>query len=136
MATSSGSGGMAAARERPSSPSTRPHSEHALVELIDRILDKGLVIDAWARISVLGIELITIEARIVVASLETYLRYAEAMTAVPLVSRPAPRPERPTEAPASQQPLLQPPAAPASQPQHQVQAPPLQQGGAGASADA
>ncbi len=50
-----------------------------LVEVIDRILDKGVVIDAWVRISLVGIELLTIEARVVVASVETFLRYAEAV---------------------------------------------------------
>jgi len=50
-----------------------------LVEVIDRILDKGVVIDAWVRVSLVGIELLTIEARVVVASVETYLRYAEAV---------------------------------------------------------
>jgi hypothetical protein len=117
MTTSSVSEGRAA--DRQVSPPTRPHSEHALVELIDRILDKGLVIDAWASVAVLGIELITIEARIVVASLETYLRYAEAITAVPLVSRPPAQPTRVAQAPAGQQPLPQPQAAPASQQQAQ-----------------
>jgi len=51
----------------------------SLVEVIDRILDKGVVIDAWIRISLVGIELLAIEARIVVASVETYLKYAEAI---------------------------------------------------------
>ena len=50
-----------------------------LVEVIDRILDKGVVIDAWVRVSLVGIELLTIEARVVVASVETFLRYAEAV---------------------------------------------------------
>jgi len=50
-----------------------------LVEVIDRILDKGVVIDAWVRISLVGIELLTIEARVVVASVETFLKYAEAV---------------------------------------------------------
>lgn len=50
-----------------------------LAEVIDRILDKGIVIDAFARVSVVGIELITIEARVVVASVDTWLRYAEAV---------------------------------------------------------
>jgi hypothetical protein len=62
-----------------------------LVELIDRILDKGIVIDAWARVSLLGIELLTIEARIVVASVDTYLRYAEAISNTALASMPQPR---------------------------------------------
>ena len=51
----------------------------SLAEVIDRILDKGIVIDLYARISVVGIELITIEARIVIASVDTWLRYAEAV---------------------------------------------------------
>jgi gas vesicle structural protein len=46
---------------------------------VDVILDKGIVIDAWTRVSVLGLELLTIEARVVVASVDTYLRYAEAI---------------------------------------------------------
>lgn len=50
-----------------------------LVEVIDRILDKGVVIDTWARVSLVGIELLTIEARAVVSSVETFLRYAEAV---------------------------------------------------------
>ncbi|MBI5232737.1 MAG: gas vesicle structural protein GvpA [Deltaproteobacteria bacterium] len=51
----------------------------SLVEVIDRILDKGIVIDAWARVSLVGIELLAIEARVVVASVETFLKYAEAV---------------------------------------------------------
>ena len=51
----------------------------SLVEVVDRILDKGVVIDAWARVSLVGIELLTIEARVVVASVETFLKYAEAV---------------------------------------------------------
>lgn len=50
-----------------------------LAEVIDRILDKGIVIDAFVRVSLVGIELITIEARIVIASVETYLKYASAI---------------------------------------------------------
>ncbi len=51
----------------------------SLAEVIDRILDKGIVIDAWARVSLVGIELLTIEARIVIASVATWLQYAEAV---------------------------------------------------------
>jgi hypothetical protein len=51
----------------------------SLAEVVDRILDKGIVIDAWARVSLVGIELLTVEARVVVASVETYLKYAEAV---------------------------------------------------------
>jgi len=55
----------------------------SLVEVVDRILDKGIVIDAWVRISLVGIELLAIEARIVVASIETFLKYAEAVGLLP-----------------------------------------------------
>ena len=51
----------------------------SLVEVVDRILDKGIVIDAWARVSLVGIELLAIEARAVVAGVETFLKYAEAV---------------------------------------------------------
>lgn len=51
----------------------------SLVEVIDRILDKGIVIDAWVRVSLVGIEFLAIEARVVVASVETFLKYAEAV---------------------------------------------------------
>ncbi|HYZ30576.1 MAG TPA: gas vesicle protein GvpJ [Thermoleophilaceae bacterium] len=50
-----------------------------LADVIDVILDKGLVIDAYVRVSLVGIELLTIDARIVVASVDTYLRFAEAV---------------------------------------------------------
>jgi len=50
-----------------------------LAEVIDRILDKGIVIDAFVRVSVVGIEILTIEARVVIASVDTWLRYAEAV---------------------------------------------------------
>ena len=51
----------------------------SLAEVIDRILDKGIVIDAWARISLVGIEILAVEARAVVASVDTFLKYAEAV---------------------------------------------------------
>jgi gas vesicle structural protein len=58
--------------------SSRP-SPTGLADVIDTILDKGLVIDAYVRVSLVGIELLTIDARIVVASVDTYLRFAEAV---------------------------------------------------------
>jgi gas vesicle structural protein len=61
----------------------------SLIDVLDRILDKGIVIDAWVRISLVGIDLITVEARIVVASIDTYLKYAEAVGITSPVSRPA-----------------------------------------------
>ncbi|MBM7579073.1 MULTISPECIES: gas vesicle protein GvpJ [Jeotgalibacillus] len=51
----------------------------SLAEVIDRILDKGIVIDAFVRVSLVGIEILTVEARIVIASVDTWLRYAEAV---------------------------------------------------------
>ena len=58
---------------------TTSMASSGLAEVIDRILDKGLVIDAWVKVSVLGLELLTVEARVVVAGVETYLKYAEAI---------------------------------------------------------
>jgi len=54
-------------------------SSSSLADVIDTILDKGLVIDAYVRVSIVGIELLTIDARIVVASVDTYLRFADAV---------------------------------------------------------
>ena len=54
-------------------------SSTGLADVIDSILDKGLVIDAYVRVSLVGIELLTIDARIVIASVDTYLRFAEAV---------------------------------------------------------
>jgi gas vesicle structural protein len=54
-------------------------SSSSLADVIDTILDKGLVIDAYVRVSLVGIEVLTIDARIVVASVDTYLRFAEAV---------------------------------------------------------
>jgi len=51
----------------------------SLVEVVDRILDKGVVVDAWVRVSLVGIELLAVEARVVVAGVETFLKYAEAV---------------------------------------------------------
>ncbi len=59
--------------------SPRP-SPTGLADVIDTILDKGLVIDAYVRVSLVGIELLTIDARVVIASVDTYLRFAEAVT--------------------------------------------------------
>ncbi|WP_205678905.1 gas vesicle protein GvpJ [Brachybacterium endophyticum] len=55
----------------------RPSSS-SLADVVEIILDKGLVIDAYVRVSLVGIEILTIDARIVIASVDTYLRFAEA----------------------------------------------------------
>ena len=69
MAAAGRSGGGYLERPRPS----------GLADVIDVILDKGLVIDAYVRVSLIGIEILTIDARIVIASVDTYLRFAEAV---------------------------------------------------------
>src|SRR3954470_18201152 len=58
-----------------------------LAEVIDIILDKGLVIDAYVRVSLIGIEILTIDARIVIASVDTYLRFAEAVNRLDLEAK-------------------------------------------------
>jgi len=54
----------------------------SLVEVLDLILDKGVVVDLWARVSLVGIEILTIEARVVIASVDTFLHYAEEITRI------------------------------------------------------
>jgi hypothetical protein len=65
----------------------RVASGASLIDVLDRVLDKGIVIDAWARVSLAGIDLITEEGRVVVASTETHLKYADAVGVPGLVSR-------------------------------------------------
>jgi hypothetical protein len=74
MAAIASSGGGYLERPRPS----------GLADVIDVILDKGLVIDAYVRVSLIGIEILTIDARIVIASVDTYLRFAEAVNRLDL----------------------------------------------------
>ena len=61
----------------------------SLAEVIDRVLDKGTVIDAFVKVSLVGIELLSIEARVVIASVETYLKYAEAIGLTASAAQPA-----------------------------------------------
>ena len=61
-----------------------------LVDVLDRVLDKGIVIDAWVRVSLVGIELVTVEARVVVASIATYLGYSDALSDLKQMSAPQP----------------------------------------------
>ncbi|RDU24970.1 gas vesicle structural protein GvpA [Anaerosacchariphilus polymeriproducens] len=51
----------------------------SLAEVIDRILDKGIIVDLWVKVSLVGIDLLSVEARIVIASVETWLCYADAV---------------------------------------------------------
>jgi len=64
-----------------------PRDDGTLIDVLDRVLDKGIVIDAWARMSVVGIDLLTVEVKVVVASIETYLMYADKLDLRYLPSR-------------------------------------------------
>jgi hypothetical protein len=70
-------------------PVERTTSGTSLIDVLDRVLDKGIVIDAWVRVSLVGIDLITVEARVVVASIDTYIKYSEAVGQVVPASKPA-----------------------------------------------
>ena len=70
-------------------PIERTTGGTSLIDVLDRVLDKGIVIDAWVRVSLVGIDLITVEARVVVASIDTYLKYSEAVGQAVPTARPA-----------------------------------------------
>ena len=70
-------------------PVERASGGTSLIDVLDRVLDKGIVIDAWVRVSLVGIDLITVEARVVVASIDTYLKYTEAVAQVVPAAKPA-----------------------------------------------
>jgi hypothetical protein len=59
-----------------------------IVEVLDRVLDKGIVIDAWVRVSLVGIELVTVEARVVVASIATYLGHSDTLAELKHIAAP------------------------------------------------
>lgn len=61
----------------------------SLIDVLDRVLDKGIVIDAYVRVSLVGIDLVSVEARVVVASVDTYLKYAETIGVTGMASRPS-----------------------------------------------
>jgi hypothetical protein len=69
-------------------PVERAPGGSSLIDVLDRVLDKGIVIDAWVRVSLVGIDLVTVEARVVVASIDTYLRFSEAVGITAPVARP------------------------------------------------
>src|SRR5437763_6970765 len=77
---------MAVAPVQPQSMSQlqRHPGPSGLAEVLDVILDKGIVIDVYVRVALVGIELLTIDARIVIASVDTYLRFAEAVNRLDL----------------------------------------------------
>jgi hypothetical protein len=60
----------------------------SLIDVLDRVLDKGIVIDAWARVSLVGVDMLTIESRVMVASFDTYLSYSEPLRHMPAVASP------------------------------------------------
>ncbi|WP_334172369.1 gas vesicle protein GvpJ [Sinomonas sp.] len=64
----------------------RPHSS-SLADVLNVILDKGLVVDAYVQLSLLGVDVLTVDARFVVASVDTYLRYAEATSRLNLAEQ-------------------------------------------------
>ena len=66
-----------------------PATSTSVIDVLDHVLDKGIVIDAWVQVSVVGIDLITVEARIVVASIDTYLNYAQTIAELAPVAPPA-----------------------------------------------
>ena len=83
----------------------------SMIDVLDHVLDKGIVIDAWVRVSLIGIDLITVEARIVVASIDTYVNSADAVaqqaptfaafTRAPVWHPPPPSPDEQGPAPPS-----------------------------------
>ncbi|MFC5972810.1 gas vesicle protein GvpA [Halomarina salina] len=66
---------------------TQSPNASSLAEVLDRILDKGMVIDVWARVSVVGIEILTVEARVVVASVDTFIHYAQQISMIEQASQ-------------------------------------------------
>ena len=64
----------------------RASSNSSFIDVLDRVLDKGIVIDAWGRVSLVGIDLVTVEARVVVASIATYFSHAETLAEVSTTS--------------------------------------------------
>ena len=70
-------------------PLDRPANSTSVIDVLDHVLDKGIVIDAWVLVSLVGIDLITVEARIVVSSIDTYLNYGQTLADLAPVARPA-----------------------------------------------
>jgi hypothetical protein len=67
----------------------RTPSSSSFIEVLDRVLDKGVVIDGWGRVSLIGIELMNVDGWVVIASIETYLRYADSLGLNPRVDATA-----------------------------------------------
>jgi hypothetical protein len=73
----------------------RAQLQISTIDVLDRVLDKGIVIDAWVRMSLAGIDLMSMEARVVVASIDTYVRFSEVALGPTLFSPPAQVAQRP-----------------------------------------
>jgi len=89
----------------------RGSTSTSIIDVLDHILDKGIVIEAWLRLSVAGIDLLTVEARVVVASIETYLSRGEAIQMVPSLG-PLTRPTAWQHSPTRPRVERRPPAGP------------------------
>ena len=74
----------------------------SFIDVLDRVLDKGIVIDGWGRVAVAGIDLISVDAWVVVASIHTYLRYADSLGLSPRVPTTAPLGDVPLDVPLSE----------------------------------
>jgi hypothetical protein len=76
----------------------RTSAGSSLIDVLDRVLDKGIVIDAWVRVSLVGIDLITVSARVVVASIATYLQFSDAVVGLATDGRSSDRLALPSSA--------------------------------------
>jgi len=68
----------------------------SVIDVLDHVLDKGIVIDAVVQVSLVGVNLVTVEARVIVASIQTYLKHAEVVAYTPALRQPAFQPTHPT----------------------------------------
>ncbi|MFT4923027.1 MAG: hypothetical protein ACI8XM_002248 [Haloarculaceae archaeon] len=83
---------------RPRTTMAQPDSS-SLAEVLDRVLDKGIVVDVFARLSLVGIEILTVEARVVASSVDTFLHYAEEIAKIEQAEMTATAAEAPADAP-------------------------------------
>jgi hypothetical protein len=87
-----------------------------LMDVLDRVLDKGVIIEAWIRVPLVGIDLIAVDARVLVASIHTYVRYSSMIAHTGMVARPQPNTSAsPTARPAARR-ASRPEAPPAAAP--------------------
>jgi gas vesicle structural protein len=96
----------------------QPRDQASLIDVLDRVLDKGVVIDAHVRVAIAGVELIAVEARVVVASIQTYLTHADTLAYTDWAARPRKPEPGMLEPPADPriEPPPEPPTAPPSLP--------------------